>query len=362
MGTITARTRRDGSVAYLAQILIKRNKEIVHRENRTFDREAAARAWIKQREKTAKAEGGLEKLKSENPTLKIAIERYIKESRKEIGRTKASVLSIIAESDIGAKRCDAITSTDIYEYGAELRKTVKPQTVGNYMSHLAAVYAIARPAWGIPLDQKAMEDAQLVMKRMGVVSKSAQRDRRPSMEELDRLLTYFGEIRARRPKTSPMQLIVLFAIFSTRRQEEITRIAWKDLDEDHSRILVRDMKHPGQKVGNDMWCELPAEALSIIKAMPRKGEMIFPYEPIAISASFTRACKFLTIEDLHFHDLRHEGISRLFEMGLNIPQAAAVSGHRSWNSLQRYTHVRQKGDKYEDWKWLMKLTNVSRSA
>jgi hypothetical protein len=41
---------------------------------------------------------------------------------------------------------------------------------------------------------------------------------------------------------------------------------------------------------------------------------------------------------LHFHDLRHEGISRLFEMGRTIPQAASVSGHRSWASLQRYSH------------------------
>jgi len=71
-----------------------------------------------------------------------------------------------------------------------------------------------------------------------------------------------------------------------------------------------------------------------------------------ISAAFTRACQFLEIDDLHFHDLRHEGISRLFEMGKTIPQVAAVSGHRTWNSLKRYTHLRQAGDKYAGWKWL----------
>jgi hypothetical protein len=31
---------------------------------------------------------------------------------------------------------------------------------------------------------------------------------------------------------------------------------------------------------------------------------------------------------LHFHDLHHEGVSRLFEMGETIPHVAAVSGHR----------------------------------
>jgi integrase len=147
----------------------------------------------------------------------------------------------------------------------------------------------------------------------------------------------------------PMQKIVAFAIFSTRGQEEITLLQWEDLDED--RILVRDMKHPGDKNRNNAYCELPPDAIAIIKSMPRDEERIFPYSTDAISAAFTRACKILGIEDLRFHDLRHEGISRLFEMGRTIPQAAAVSGHRSWTSLKRYTHIRQSADKYENWKW-----------
>ena len=55
------------------------------------------------------------------------------------------------------------------------------------------------------------------------------------------------------------------------------------------------------------------------------------------------------------HDLRHDGVSRLFEMGLSIPRAASVSGHRSWQSLKRYTHIRQAGDKYENWQWLERI-------
>ena len=57
-----------------------------------------------------------------------------------------------------------------------------------------------------------------------------------------------------------MQKIVAFALFSTRRQEEITLLRWDDLDRDG--ILVRDMKHPGDKKGNDVWCEVPPEALA----------------------------------------------------------------------------------------------------
>ena len=53
------------------------------------------------------------------------------------------------------------------------------------------------------------------------------------------------------------------------------------------------------------------------------------------------ACKKLNIEDLHFHDLRHDGISRMFVPGgYSIPEVAAVSGHKSWKNLQRYTQIR----------------------
>jgi integrase len=142
----------------------------------------------------------------------------------------------------------------------------------------------------------------------------------------------------------------------------ITRIAWTDFEaaappiHPDARVLIRDMKHPGDKQGNDVFCDLPPEATAVIESMPRVAKEIFPYSVDAIGAAFTRACKFLGIHDLHFHDLRHDGISRLFEMGKTIPQVASVSGHRSWSSLKRYSHLRQTGDKFANWKWLPLVT------
>jgi integrase len=46
------------------------------------------------------------------------------------------------------------------------------------------------------------------------------------------------------------------------------------------------------------------------------------------------------VENLHFHDLRHEAISRFFEKGLSIPEVALISGHRSYSMLARYTHLK----------------------
>lgn len=48
----------------------------------------------------------------------------------------------------------------------------------------------------------------------------------------------------------------------------------------------------------------------------------------------------LGLEDLRFHDLRHEAVSRFVEAGLSDQQVAAISGHRSMQMLKRYTHLR----------------------
>ena len=89
--------------------------------------------------------------------------------------------------------------------------------------------------------------------------------------------------------------------------------------------IIRDMKHPRKKVGNNVSVQVRAEGLAVIRAMPHNDERIFPYHPDTVSRRFTEACKILGIEDLHFHDLRHDGISRLFEMGLQIPEVARAN-------------------------------------
>lgn len=358
MAHITERKRKDGSTAYLAQINIKRKGKWVHREARTFDQKKAASAWHKKRMKEINAAGeDLSLIRNHKQTLADVIDRYTRESVKEFGRTKAQVLNSIKEYDLADMICTEIRSQDIVSFAKEIGATRAPSTVSNYLSHLGAVFTLARPAWGIELDQQAIKDAFVVCGRLGITGKSRSRDRRPTLDELDALMTLFEDKHFRRPNSLPMHKIVGFALFSTRRQEEITRIKWEGLDIEHGRVFITDMKHPGDKIGNDIWCDTPEPAINIAMAMPRKKEMVFPFHSDTISASFTRACKFLCIENLRFHDLRHEGVSRLFEIGLSIPQVAAVSGHRSWSSLQRYAHIKQTGDKYKNWKWMDRLTS-----
>ena len=358
MATIRVRKRTNGSSSYTAQIRLIRDGAQVYQESQTFTRKQTAQAWIRKREAELDQPGAIERANREGATVKDMIERYVLEMEKAraLGKTKLATLKAISESYLGQindqdLNCQILVEYAVWRMGSE-GGGVLPQTAGNDLAHLGAVLSIARPAWGYQVDPHAMGDARKVLRKLGYNMRSRERDRRPTLDELDKLLTHFQGILAYRPSSINMLKMTAFALFSTRRQEDITRIKWADLDEAGNRVLVRDMKNPGQKLGNDVWCHLPPEAMAIIQTMPKAVEEIFPYNAESISASWTRACKFLGIEDLHFHDLRHDGVSRLFEMDWDIPRVASVSGHRDWNSMRRYTHLRGRGDAYAGWPWL----------
>lgn len=202
MGTITARKRKNGSSAYLAQIRIKVGGKVVHTESQTFDRQPAASAWLKLRERELAQPGGMDAARSGDPFLADVIDKYIKESRRNYGKTKKQVLATIKTSPLGKMRCTEIASPELVKFAKSIGG--HPSTAGNYMSHLASVFAIARPAWGYPLDKQAMDDARAVLDRLGVIGRSSRRDKRPSIQELDKLMEYFALYEAKtRPRPTP---------------------------------------------------------------------------------------------------------------------------------------------------------------
>jgi hypothetical protein len=122
MGTIIGRTRKDGSKAFVAQIVVKKGGAIAHREAQTFDRKQAANAWIVKREAELKRPGGLEQ--KEDPTLSTVIDRYIAESQNPVLGTKSQVLKSIKNSESGETKCSEITSKTLVSFARELTKEV----------------------------------------------------------------------------------------------------------------------------------------------------------------------------------------------------------------------------------------------
>ncbi|HIM76969.1 MAG TPA: hypothetical protein EYM58_03175 [Rhodospirillales bacterium] len=81
-------------------------------------------------------------------------------------------------------------------------------------------------------------------------------------------------------------------------------------------------------------------ATSILEQWSHTSERIFPVTDVAVRQAWDRLVKRAGITNLRFHDLRHEAISRFFEMGLSVPEIALISGHRDPRMLFRYTHLR----------------------
>ena len=70
------------------------------------------------------------------------------------------------------------------------------------------------------------------------------------------------------------------------------------------------------------------------------GTPLCTYSARGLSGAFLKLCRKVKIDDLHFHDLRHEATSRLFEKGLNPVEVATITGHKDTKMLMRYTHLR----------------------
>ena len=351
MATITSRTRKNGTKSYRAEIKLRRKGTVVYQESRTFDRKALAKDWAARRELELQEPGVIDKVRHRGVTVGSLIERYQKEFGDNFGRSKQAHLEYMRTFDLAELDALELQPSEIVSHIMGRLKTVKPQTANNDIIWLRSVFKVARTAWGVPVDLNVINDAAETCRRERLIGKPDSRDRRPTLEELNTLMEYASRPSGKR--SIPMDDIILFALFSGRRQEEITRIRWDGLDERNRTVLVSDMKHPTAKRGNHKWVYLTDEAWAIIQRQPRRDDRIFPDNSKSIGTRFREWCKFLGIEDLRFHDLRHECISWLFEQGWDIPRVASVSGHTTWSTLQRYTHLSQREhhDKYEGWKW-----------
>lgn len=362
MGTITTRKRKDGTMAYTARVRITHGGKVIHQETQTFDRKQAASAWIKKRETELAEPGAIAAAKNEDTSLREVIHRYLDQVSKtrKFGRTKHSTLRFIARHPFGDTPVSQVSSSKLVAYVQQriAEDNVLPQTACNDIAVLSSVLSIAEPAWGYKLDYDDIRKAKAVLVSLGLWTRSFERERIPTMDELEKIMQFYADQSRRRPWVTPMLKIVPFAIFSTRRQEEITRLKWSDLNLEEKTILVTDVKHPRKKWGNHKTSRLTDEAIELMLSMPRISEFIFPFTTDAISAQFTRMCKWLDIKDLHFHDLRRAGITRLFEMGFDIPQVSQISLHDDWVSLKRYVNLKGTGDRYANWEWKKKAVDL----
>ena len=216
-----------------------------------------------------------------------------------------------------------LTSSVFTAYREERLRVCKNETVRRELSMLHHVFEVARNEWSLPLLSNPVAGV-----RKPPANKS--RDRRLNDEE-ESLLNACQVCR-----NALVEPLVRFAIETGMRRAEMLSLAWKDFDP-----VTRTLHIEHTKNGHPRTIPLSSQAIRIIENLPRNDDTrLFPISANALRLAWTRVKRRAGIGDLHFHDLRHEAISRFFERGLSVPEVALISGHRDPRMLFRYTHLR----------------------
>lgn len=204
--------------------------------------------------------------------------------------------------------------------------------------HIMRLFGVLRQAethWEVAVPWDDMKRCKDRLFEQGYLCLPNERDRRITDDE-------FAAIKANIPKGTRIRALDVFdfCLASAMRIGEVCRITWADLDEKNKTVVVRDRKHPRKKFGNHQVVPLLNGSFDIVQRQPKVDERIFPCHTQVVSKVFHEGAVNAGIEDVVLHDLRHEAISRLFELGFEIQEVAMVSGHRDWKVLRRYTHLR----------------------
>jgi integrase len=143
---------------------------------------------------------------------------------------------------------------------------------------------------------------------------------------------------------SLLKSIIQFAIQTGMRRGELMGLKWTDIDIPNRKAYLHDTKN-----GDPRQVPLTKDAVEILSTLRRDDSgMVFPMSLISLRIQFERVCIKAKdyyqelganpFEDLRFHDLRHEALSRLSDAGLNVIELSHISGHKTLAMLKRYVH------------------------
>ncbi|MDA8153619.1 MAG: site-specific integrase [Acidithiobacillus sp.] len=340
MATIRSREDQDGiTIGWQAQIKRKGFPLVV----KTFRTKTEATQWATITESEMMRGVFIQRSDAERTTLAEVLSRYVDEvlPGKRSRQPVQSVAGIVSKH-LGRYSLAALSPAVLAKYRDDrLRTGLSGQTVLHELSLISRVLNLAMKEWGI-----AMAANPVLQIKMPEASTS--RDRRLVDDEEERLLSACAD--ANNPWLRP---VVIFAIETAMRAGEMleTRelnkktgqrekrtpgLQWADVD-----LKKRTAHLPKTKNGEARTVPLSSRAVSILEALPRNLDgRVFGTIYDTLHQSYVLACKRASIDDLRFHDLRHEATSRFFEKGFNPMEVSAITGHKTLQMLKRYTHLR----------------------
>ena len=337
---------------YFAQVRIKKAGVIVVSESKTFPSEAMARSWAERLDAKVRAQGAPARSLTVGELILLHLE--YQQQLRPLGRSTIHNHETTAQA-FAKVMLHELTAKHVTDF--VLRRKAEgagPATIMANLSPLSAAVHAAPYAHGIAADPAPVDLAIKRLKEAGAIGKSRVVVRLVDDEEEAALLAEFVRRNHHHQTTIDMVPVYKMALALPRRAGELTRMRWADVDFKRKTVVIRDVKHPSKKIGNDQTVPLLGPAFALLEQIPKLDGRIFPYETDSMLAAFERARDRIAatglpkIADLRFHDLRHTGITQLFWAGLKIEEVAQVSGHSNWAQLKRYTHIRPE-DVHRRW-------------
>lgn len=238
-------------------------------------------------------------------------------------RSEQSRIRQILNHGIARTGLQRLSGRAIAQYRDERIQAVKSASVRRELVILRHVFEVARREWGVPIPRNPVHEITLP-------SDLAPWQRRLAEGDEARLFNAFNSRSA-----WYLRSLIDLAVQTGMRRGELLSIRWADLDQSAKTLRIQKTKNGDSR-------SIPPHGQSdrgpLIIASDRSQD--FPVTPNAIRLAWERLRKRAGIEDLRLHDLRHEAVSRFFELGLSTPEVALISGHRDPRMLFRYTHPR----------------------
>jgi len=295
-------------------------------QSKTFETKSDAEAWARSIEHEMDRGVFVSRTEAENTTLRECLERYAREvSSTKRGMTQElSRIRVLLRLPIVDSSMANIRSVDIANLRDQfIRIGRSPATTMRYLALLSHLFNTARKEWGM---ESVANPVELVKKP----KVQNARDRRLEPTEEERLLAECCN-----QGNHWLKPMVCFAIETAMRKGEILSLRWENVD-----LIKRTAFLPETKNGDSRAVPLSTKAVSVLKSLPRSvSGQIFCTSEFATRKAFIKACARANIENLRFHDLRHEATSRLAEV-FGIHELAKITGHKDMKMLLRYFHPR----------------------
>ena len=288
-----------------------------------------AERWARQTE--IQIESGAFQLQREEaaiPTMREAIERYAAEiTPKKRGSISEKIrLNAMQRMEWTRISIAKVSSRQIAEYRDQRLKLVCGSTVRREMLLIRHIFEIARTEWKLPIDGNPVTDVSRP-------PSSPSRERRLNDDEFQKL---FAALQCCR--NADVIPAVRLAIATGMRRGELLSLNWGDINWQSFTALLKMTKNGSKRV-----VPLSADAIAILREIQKRSAdlgRVFAISAIGLRLAWERAVRRAGIKDYRFHDMRHEAISRFFELGLSVPEVALISGHKTAAMLFRYTHLR----------------------